>query len=223
MMATTDTAKIFASARRYDDDRLRWLRAGKATWMLCALAGWGTAAILAGAIYGLTPLKTTELRVVRVDQTTGAVDLLSQADGVASVAHDEPVIRYFLNAYVVARETFSPSDRQQLFDQAAVLSTPEEQQRWAAYYNQSPDSPQIVFGRNGAATIEVRSISFYSDRIATVRFVRTERIDNRTSQNAFVATITFGFSHEPLAQSMMLRNPLGFLVSEYRRDAEGAK
>ncbi len=132
MMATTDTAKIFASARRYDDDRLRWLRAGKATWMLCALAGWGTAAILAGAIYGLTPLKTTELRVVRVDQTTGAVDLLSQADGVASVAHDEPVIRYFLNAYVVARETFSPSDRQQLFDQAAVLSTPEEQQRWAS-------------------------------------------------------------------------------------------
>ncbi|MGL4964746.1 MAG: virB8 family protein [Inquilinus sp.] len=223
MTVTDDAANLFASARRYDDDRLRWLRAGKTTWMLCALAGWGTAAILAGAIYGLTPLKTTELRVVRVDQTTGAVDLLSQADGVGSVAHDEPVIRYFLNAYVVARETYSPSDREQLFDQAAVLSTPEEQQRWAAYYNESPASPQIVLGRNGSATVEVRSISFYSDSIATVRFVRNERVDNRTTENAYVATITFGFSDEAMAQSMMLKNPLGFLVSEYRRDNEVVK
>ena len=39
---------------------------------------------------------------------------------------------------------------------------------------------------------------------------------------AYVSTLSFGFNNRPLRVEDRFDNPLGFVVTRYRRDAEGA-
>ncbi len=72
---SADLKRYFAEAKRWDQDRLASaLRSRRLAWSVAATAG---ALAMAGvvAVVGLTPLKTVEPFVIRVDQATGAVDL----------------------------------------------------------------------------------------------------------------------------------------------------
>ena len=71
-----DLKRYFTEARRWDQDRLASaLRSRRLAWSAAAVAT-GLAVIATGAVAMLTPLKSTEPFVIRVDQTTGAVDVM---------------------------------------------------------------------------------------------------------------------------------------------------
>ena len=211
----------FDEARRWDEDRLASaLRSKQLAWSVAAAAG-VLALAAVGAVAALSPLKSVEPFVVRVDQSTGAVDVMSGLKGSDQLTYDEAVSKYFLALYVRAREGWLPQAAEQDFKQVAILSAPPEQERWADFFRPTnAQSPQVLWGDNGVSLIDVRAISFVSAKVADVRFHRTVREAQQTTDSDWIATIAFTYTKAPMNEADRLRNPLGFQVVSYRSDPE---
>ena len=211
----------FDEARRWDEDRLAAARRSKRlAWTVAA--GAGVLALAAvGAVAALAPLKTVEPFVVRVDRSTGAVDVMTGLRGEDHLTYDEAVSKYFLGLYVRSREGWLPQASEQNFRQVSILSTPAEQERWADDFRPAnPQSPQVLWGENAESLIDVRAISFVSPKVANVRFHRVVRQAQQAIESDWIATIAFAYTKAPMAEADRLRNPLGFQVISYRSDPE---
>jgi type IV secretion system protein VirB8 len=214
-----DLKGYFDEAKRWDQDRLAAAqRSKRLAWSVAAFAG-VLALAAVGAVAALTPLKTVEPFVVRVDRSTGAVDVMTGLKGTDHLTYDEAVNKYFLGLYVRAREGWLPQAAEPDFRQVAIMSAPAEQERWADTFRPAnPESPQVLWGDNAVSLIDVRAISFVSPKVASVRFHRTLRQAQQTTESDWIATVAFTYTKAPMAEADRLRNPLGFQVVTYRSD-----
>ncbi|MBA8840616.1 virB8 family protein [Ochrobactrum sp. RH2CCR150] len=220
-MVNSDSLKdYFEKARRFDQDRLIQVeRSNRIAWFV-AISASIIAVVSVVAIAGLTPLKTVEPFVVRVDNSTGIVDVVSALTSTAGT-YDEAVTKYFAARYVRAREGYVWSEGEENFRTVALLSTQSEQTRFAASYRGSnPDSPQNIYGRGATARINIVSISLINKTVASVRYMRTVTRGDEVRTTHWVATLTFAYANAPMSSTDRLVNPLGFAVSEYRADPE---
>ncbi len=85
MVSADELKTYFEKARRFDQDRVIQVeRSARIAWSVAIVAG-----ILAGAsifaVAALTPLKTIEPFVVRVDNSTGIVDVVSALTSTAAL------------------------------------------------------------------------------------------------------------------------------------------
>lgn len=221
MTAATDLKAYFDEGRSWSSDRLAGAeRSRRFAWLVA-----GTASVLAiaavGAVATLAPLKTVEPFVVRVDRASGAVEVMSAIKDQGDLSYDEAVSKHFLAQYVRAREGWLAPAAEANFRQVSIMSTPAEQQRWGdAFRSSNPLSPQVVYGSAGEALIDIRTISFISPRVASVRFRRSVRLSHQVEDSDWIATIAFTYAKAPMAEADRLRNPLGFQVTSYRADAE---
>jgi len=211
----------FDDARRWDQDRLKTAeRSKRVAWTVAVLAS-GVAIAASAAVAALAPLKSVEPYVVRVNQTTGSVDVMTGLTGERGVAYNEAVSKSFLAQYVRAREGYLPPAAQENFQFVTILSTPDEQQRWADLYRATnPQSPQVLVGPEGSATVTIRNITFINDKVANVRFSKTVRLGQEVKVTDWIATLTFAYTKAPMLESDRIRNPLGFQVDSYRADPE---
>lgn len=217
-----DLKRYFAEAKRWDQDRLASaVRSKRLAWTVAATAG-GLAVAAVLAIAGLTPLKTVEPFVIRVDQATGAVDLargLSEETG--PVRYEEAVSKYFLAQYVRAREGYLDTAAEENFRLVSILSGPTEQRRWAdRFRGTNPDSPQNLYGRAAEVSVSIRAVGFINPEVANVRYRRTVRRAQQVEESDWIATIAFAYTRAPMTEADRLRNPLGFQVLSYRSDPE---
>lgn len=220
-MVSTDSLKsYFEKARRFDQDRLIQVeRSARIAWFVAICAGI-IAVVSVFAIAGLTPLKTVEPFVVRVDNSTGIVDVVSALTSTAGT-YDEAVTKYFAAKYVRAREGYVSSEAEENFRTVALLSTQPEQARFAgAYRGSNPDSPQNIYGRSATSRVNIVSISLINATVASVRYMRTVKRGDDLHTTHWVATLTFSYVNAPMSSTDRLVNPLGFVVSEYRADPE---
>ncbi|MBJ7483483.1 virB8 family protein [Brevundimonas sp.] len=218
----SDLKTYFTEARRWDQDRLATaIRSRRLAWTVAGVAS-GLAAASVVAVILLTPLKTTEPFVVRVDRSTGAVDVvrgLSSTEGPAT--YDEAVSKYFLGQYVRAREGYLDPAAEESFALVSILSNGSEQRRWAeAYRGSNPQSPQNLYGSDAEAVVSIRAIGFINEGVANVRFHRTVRMAQQVTESDWIATIAFTYTRAPMSEPDRLRNPLGFQVTSYRADPE---
>ena len=220
-MVTMDNLKgYFEKARRFDQDRMiRLERSARIAWFMAIVASvLATASIV--ALAGLTPLKTVEPFVVRVDNSTGIVDVVSALTSTAGT-YDEAVTKYFAARYVRAREGYVWSEAEENFRTVSLLSTSPEQNRFTALYRGgNPDSPQNIYGRNASSRVRIVSISLISGNVASVRYMRTITRGDEAQTTHWVATLTFSYVNAPMSSTDRLVNPLGFVVSDYRSDPE---
>ncbi len=219
----SDLKAYFEEARRWDEDRLATaIRSKRLAWVVAAGAGaLAIAAVL--AVAALAPLKSVEPFVVRVDRSSGVVDVMTGLKGSDHLTYEEAVNKYFLGLYVRVREGWLPQAAEQNFRQVSILSVPAEQQRWADQFRPTnAESPQVLWGPLTQSLIDVRSISFVSPKVATVRFHRTLRQAQQVTESDWVATIAFTYTTAPMAEADRLKNPLGFQVISYRADPEVA-
>ncbi|WP_296595587.1 VirB8/TrbF family protein [Phenylobacterium sp.] len=216
-----DLKAYFAEAQSWDRDRLAAAyRSRRLAWSLAAVAA-ALAGVAVAGVAALTPLKTVEPYVVRVDRTTGAVEVLRGLTRAEPVSYDEAVTKSFLATYVRARESWLPQAAEANFRQVSIMSTPEEQQRWAlAYRPSNATSPQVAYGPAADVQISVRAISFVAPGVANVRFHRAIRRGGQVEDSDWIATAAFAYTKAPMGESDRLRNPLGFQVSSYRADPE---
>jgi type IV secretion system protein VirB8 len=211
----------FAEARSWDQDRLRAAeQSRRLAWVVASISS-GLALAAVAAVAVLTPLKTVEPYVVRVDRATGAVEVMTGLRGGKDLTYEEAVTKSFLATYVRAREGWLAPAAEAGFRQVSIMSTPEEQQRWAAWFRPSnPSSPQVALGPGAEVQVSVRAISFVAPRVANVRFHRIERRGGQEIESDWIATLAFAYAKAPMAEADRLRNPLGFQVSSYRADPE---
>ena len=216
-----DLKTYFAEARRWDEDRLTAaLRSRRLAWSVaCGSCLLSLASVL--AVASLTPLKTSEPFVIRVDETSGAVDVVRALRAEGPATYDEAVSKYFLGQYVRAREAYLHPAAEDSFRLVSILSTPAEQRRWADFYRGSnPLSPQNQYGAESEVIVTIRAITFINDEVANVRFHRTVRQAQQAVESDWIATIAFAYTRAPMSEEDRLRNPLGFQATSYRSDPE---
>ena len=220
MIKTNNLKSYFDKARRFDQDRMMQIeRSNRIAWSVAIVASLVALASVT-ALVGLTPLKTVEPFVVRVDNSTGIVDVVSALTSTAGT-YDEAVTKYFAAKYVRAREGYVWSEAQENFRTIALLSTQTEQDRFASHYRGSnSDSPQVIYGRSATSKINIASISLINPNVVSVRYMRQVTRGDEMRNTHWVATLTFSYANSPISSTDRLVNPLGFAVSEYRSDPE---
>jgi len=221
MSGVQDLKVYFDESKSWNADRLQAAeRSRRVAWAVAAVAG-ALAITAVAAVAALAPLKSVEAYVVRVDRATGAVEVLTALKSARPISYEEAVTKHFLDLYVRARESWLPAAAEANFRQAAIMSTPAEQQRWADQFRPAnPQSPQVVYGAGGEAQVSVRAISFVAPGVANVRFHRVVRDAQKVTESDWIATVAYTYTKAPLAEGDRLRNPLGFQVSSYRADPE---
>jgi type IV secretion system protein VirB8 len=217
-VGTTDKADYFSKAKRFDEDLVANGRRAVRVAQLTALAAVGVAVLEAGALMALLPLKTVEPFVIRVDNSTGIVDVVSALTGPQT--YDDQVKRYFAAKYVQGREGFVASEAEPTFKTVTLMSAAAEQQRFVdGYRGSNPQSPQVVF-KGATSRVAVRSISMLSKNVVAVRYLRTVTRGEEVKTTHWIATLTINFSGEAMSSGDRLINPLGFQVVDYRADPE---
>ena len=98
MSAGKELEGYFAEAASWDADRAaQSRRSARIAWFVAG-AGWMCAGFVAAALMVLMPLKRVEPYVIRVNDTSGVVDVVPTYDGRSSLP--EAVTRYFLTHYI---------------------------------------------------------------------------------------------------------------------------
>ncbi|WP_019223607.1 virB8 family protein [Bartonella rattaustraliani] len=219
-MKSNEFDEYVKEARSFDIDRMHGMRIRmRISMALTTLFGLMTIA-LAFAVIALTPLKTVEPFVIRVDNSTGIIDTVSALKDSPS-DYEEAITRYFASQYVRAREGFQASEAQNNFRLVSLLSSPAEQNRFAGWYaGNNPQSPQNIY-QNMIATVTIKSISFLSKDLIQVRYHKTVReLNGKETISHWVSILNFSYINARISIEDRLINPLGFQVSEYRSDPE---
>jgi type IV secretion system protein VirB8 len=222
MSKPSSATDVFLEAgMQFETDEL--MRARRREGIAYLLAGGGIACAVAAciAVALLTPLKTVEPFVVRVDKSTGATDIITRLDE-RTVTYNEVIDKYWLARYVNYREEYSDSDAYPNYQAVSLMSSKTVGEAYFALINpRNARSPSAVYGRDGLVDITVNSIAFLGNNVAQVRFLRTEKIPNSNNREThWIATINYQYLKSPMKENDRLINPTGFQVSEYRLDAE---
>jgi len=216
--------EYFEAARSWDRDRVQVAeRSVRRAWVVAGVAS-AVAAAAVMAVAVLTPLKTVEPYVIRVDNATGVVDVVPALEG--PVSESEAVTRYLLTQYVTARERYVSALAESDYEQVGAYHTPQMNQAWAALWNRNnPESPLNVHADGGSVRVQVTAVSFIAPAsgrkdLAQVRFVRTPGEGGDGREQHYVATLQYAFGDPSRDDRVRAANPLGFKVLEYRREPE---
>ena len=223
-MTREELAAYQRESRGLERDYIGELVSSRNRAWFVAFASMGISAMAVGAVMLLTPLKRTETAVVRVDTTTGAADVV-QSIGTKRVTEGEVVDKYFLNQYVLNRESYDYTTIQLGYDTTALLSAPDVQ---AQYYRlfEGSQAPDKVYGQATRIRTTIKSITpggTDKARSAVVRF-STQKVASDGSSAAapehWIATLGYRYVQAPISEKDRRINPLGFQVTSYRVDPE---
>jgi len=225
-MSDTESEAYFAEAMTWDADRVAMKeRSTRIAWRVAFLAMLLLVMAIA-ALLVLMPLKRVEPFVIRVDSTSGIVDVVPVYAGESAMP--EAISRYFLSHYVTVCERFNFATAESDYAECGAFHTPQRNQQWyAAWAKTNPDSPLNLY-RDGT-TIEARvtSLSFFTrgdgvTDLAQVRYVKAKRQSGSAEEQRshWIATVRYAFakpSSEPKTRGW---NPLGFKIMDFRVEPE---
>ena len=222
----SESTAYYAEANRWEADRSIALeRSARRAWWV-AIGATTLAIASAMALAALMPLKRVDPFVVRVDSSTGIVDVVPTYAGTADLP--ETVTRHLVTQYVTQRERYIAAIAESDYEQIGAFHSAAMNQQWAsAWVRTNPDSPLNRFADGSRVRVQVKSVSFFRHGLAKsdvlqVRFLTAaQRGAGATEEVAhFVATLQVAYG--PPSQDVRLRalNPLGFKVLEYRREPE---
>lgn len=217
-----DKGKHVETARTWEYDRMRaavqskrlaWGVAGGA----CALAVASVAAVVM-----LTPLKSVEPYVIRVDKASGETQVVTALKGPQPRTYEDAVNRYFISQYVRLREGWLNDAARENAYAVMLMSEPAEASRYLnGVQSSNRIAPSNIYGDKGFVSISVRTISFLSPTVAQVRYSKIITFGQNTpvAQN-WNAIMTFKYTTAPEHEKDRIINPLGFQVVNYRSDPE---
>lgn len=219
----TDHEPYYAAALSWADERVTAeRRMRRFAWIVASVAG-TIALLLAIALLLLVPLKSVQPYVVTVDRQTGAVQMATTVqDG--KLSENEAVIQAELANYVRTRETFDSTDLSTNYRRVQLHSSgPVRNAYIAEMAAANPASPLRQLSPGDTVKVKIKSVSLLAVGSGLVRY-DTERssADGRiVDTRPYVSAIAFGFNSRPLRVEDRFDNPLGFVVTRYRRDSEG--
>lgn len=216
----------FEEAASWDADRVKeYRRSARFGWTI-ALAGWVGVLFLSGALMLLMPLKRVEPFVIRVDDTTGVVDVVPVYAGHATLP--EAVTRYFLTHYVMQCERFDYATAESDYEECGAFQTGEENAAWYAKWNPSnPASPLNRYKDGTTVRVEVSSVSFLKrangvSDLAQVRYrtVAEPAAGGAAMDTDWIATIEYAYVKPSTDPKSRQWNPLGFKIVDFNTERE---
>ena len=226
MSAAAEPAGYFLEAQTWDEDRnLQLRRSTRAAWRVAA-AGWSCATAACTALVILMPLKQVEPFVVRVDSTTGIVDVVPVYTG--TTRPEEAVTRYFLTHYVTICERFNFSTAESDYEECGAFHSAKRNQAWyAAWTASNPASPLNVHKDGSSLRVQVESISFFTrasgmSDLAQVRYVKalSTGIGTEEKFSHWIATVQFAYADPAQDPKTRRWNPLGFKIIDFKSEPE---
>lgn len=176
------------------------------------------------ALVLLTPLKTVEPYIIRVDQTTGMTDIVEMQDFKIS-SKDEAITKYFINKFVIARESYELTQLEEDFYITRELTLPNVFSDYSKQFKGN-ESLQKKYKDSVKIVVKVESIiDNLETKVATVRFskhfIDTKNGGIETKVEYWIAQIAYTYMVElTLTENKRLINPLGFKVTDYRLNPE---
>ncbi|EJF87071.1 virB8 family protein [Bartonella rattimassiliensis] len=196
-----------------------FVRSRRAAWRVASAVGiFGLFGMICGVV-GFSQEAPTPL-VLRVDNTTGAVDVISIMRE-HETSYGEVVDRYWLNQYILNRENYDYDTIQLNYETTALLSAAAVQQEYYKIFD-GENARDKLLSNKARITVKVRSIQPNGYGQATVRFTTQQHESNGTigPKQHQIATIGYTYVGTPMKLSDRLLNPLGFQVTSYRSEPE---
>ncbi|HTY94246.1 MAG TPA: type IV secretion system protein [Steroidobacteraceae bacterium] len=226
MNGTAELASYWQESASWEADRIRQWRDTARIWRWAAAAGWTCALGVATAIAVMMPLKRVEPYLIRVDNSTGVVDVVPEYDGRAPAS--QVLTRYLLSHYVDVCQRFdlamAPSD----YNECGAFHTAQRNQLWYAEWKRSnPDSPLNLYRDGTVVQATVTSVTFLKDAdhdpgLAQVRYLkRVQPAGDAAAQSShWIASIRFQYGPPPRDARQRTLNPLGFRIVDFHAEQE---
>ena len=170
----------------------------------------------------LLPLKTYEPYMVVVDKSSGFVEV-KRPMAAGALTQDEAVAMFNVVRYIRARETYDPKAVKENYDLAQLMATGNAARDLTALFSAgNPQSPVRLYGSDDVVSVFIKSVTFPNPNTALVRFSTQENGASGSTSHDWVSLLRFKYSRASMPNEWRFDNPLGFQVSEYRRDQEAA-
>jgi type IV secretion system protein VirB8 len=216
----------FAEAACWDLDRRRQGERSVRFALFVAGAGWIAVLALSAALIVLMPLKHVEPFVVRVDNTTGVVDVVPVYAGKASMP--EAITRYLLTHYVMVCERFNFSTAESDYEECGAFHSAQRNQTWYTLWNpNNPASPLNLYKDGTSVRAQVSSVTFFKRAsgltdLAEVRYVKEKHVAGSEARETthWLATLQYAYAEPSTDPKTRLVNPLGFKVIDFHAEPE---
>src|SRR3569833_3324581 len=124
----------------------------------------------------LMPLKHVEPFVIRVDNTTGVIDVVPVFSGGEKMP--ESVTRYLLTHYVTVCERFNFATAESDYEECGAFHSAQRNQAWYAAWNPANPASPLNLNKDGSSVrAQVVSVSFFERAngvadLAQVRYLK---------------------------------------------------
>jgi type IV secretion system protein VirB8 len=215
-----------AEGASWDADRAAMqAKSARIAWRIAALAS----ALLVLALLTLLllmPLKHVEPFVIRVDNTTGVVDVVPVFAGREPM--QETVTRYLLDHYITVCERFNFATAESDYEECGAFHSAARNQAWSAQWDRAnPASPLNLYKDGTSVRAQVAAVSFFErgtglQDLAQVRYTKAMRplSGGQDQISHWIASVQYTYA-EPSKDPRIRRwNPLGFKVLDLRAEPE---
>jgi type IV secretion system protein VirB8 len=215
-----------SEARSWDADRAAQSRRSARTAWWVAGAGWSCAIATALALALLMPLKRVEPFLVRVDNSTGIVDVVPVFTGDAT--QEESVTRYFLTHYLTVCERFNFATAESDYEECGAFHSAQRNQAWYALWTATnPGSPLNLHKDGSTVRVQVNAVSFFTRAsglkdLAQVRYLKAAR-QGAGAEETFthwIATVQYVYGDPAKDPKSRRWNPLGFKIVDFHSEPE---
>lgn len=169
------------------------------------------------AIGLLMPFKESVPYVIRVNDTTGVVDVITSIRG-KNVEFDEVQDKYFINQLVLNRESYDYHTLKQSYLVTYELSSEEVFKPYERSY-QGKNALNQVLTNKYTIKPEITSITLQDGDTAVVRFAKVKIANEQgveIERSNWVATIGYKYQSGIMAtETQRLINPFGFTAVSY--------
>jgi type IV secretion system protein VirB8 len=225
-MSASAIQAYFDEAASWDADRAaQFRRSARIAWW-AAGAGWLCAIASVIALLLLLPLKEVVPYLVRVDGSSGIVDVVPVFAGHATL--EEAVTRYFLTHYVSVCERFNFATAESDYEECGAFHSAQRNQAWyALWIATNPNSPLNLHKDGSTVRVQVNSVSFFTrasglSDLAQVRYLKAARqgAGAEESFTHWVASIQYVYGDAAKEPKTRRWNPLGFKIVDFRTEPE---
>ncbi len=214
-----------ASMKAFESDRVELAKSSEKTaWKVAA--GFGALALISViAVVLLTPLKTVELRVLRVDNTDGTVTVLPSMVDAETTTYGKVLDAHWARTFIRARNGYNWETIQNNFNTVSIMSNRIVEATYGTYIK-GKKSPLKIFIDKKRIIIDIQEViplPSGDSNLAQIRFSRDIINTNGEStvgidKTYWNATITFDYQKTIKTADERKLNPLGFRVTSYTED-----
>ena len=213
-----------AGTRGLERDYMQEIVDSRSTWRKVGLACFAFAIVVV-LWHQFMPVTHQEPFVLRVDNTTGAVETVTTLNE-QEKSYGEVVDEYFIASYIRSYESYNYQSIQSDYDKVNLMSNNQVARQYQAIYDPSKGvARDEELGKTGIREVNIISVVPDIDKsLATVRFeTKTTQVDGTSFVENWIATLTYEYVQTGINDDIRLINPLGFVVTSYRVDRENIR